>query len=47
LFLGVELVSSLDPERGTEQRLFTTIESLTNIVTLLLQLPAPTPAPTP
>lgn len=40
LFLGVELVASLDPERAVEQRLFGTIEALTNIVTLLLQLPA-------
>ncbi len=39
LFLGVELVSSLDPDRSTEQRLFQTIESLTNIATALLQLP--------
>ncbi len=39
LFLGVELVSSLDPDRGTEQRLFQTIEALTNIATALLQLP--------
>ncbi len=41
LFLGIELMSGLDPERAAEQRLFATIESLANVVGMLLQLPTP------
>lgn len=41
LFLGIELMSGLDPERAAEQRLFATIESLAHVVGMLLQLPTP------
>jgi len=39
LFLGVELVSGLDPARDAEKRLFQTMELLANVATSLLQLP--------
>jgi AcrR family transcriptional regulator len=41
LFLGIELISGLDPQRAAEQRLFQTIEALAAVVGLLLQTPSP------
>ncbi len=38
LFLGIELMSGLDPARAAERRLFTTIETFAGVADLLLQV---------
>lgn len=44
LFLGIELLEDLDPERGSADGLFDTLEGLARIVELLLQSPTITSA---
>ena len=39
LFLGIELLEDLDPERGSAEGLFDTLEGLARILELLLQSP--------
>ena len=39
LFLGIELLEDLDPERGSADGLFDTLEGLARLLELLLQSP--------
>ena len=39
LFLGIELLEDLDPERGSAEGVFDTLEGLARMLELLLQSP--------